>query len=327
MFCCLVIFEICNIFRFLYQEMQNYIFISFNIVEKTIIKLFLLLFDKLKIFERMIKRLIFLSLIVLTAFSPAPRQIEWVAIGDSITYLNDHADQTGNRVEKGYMTRVTEQLPNITYVNKGYNGWTSGGIADKIDELGLTKADVYTVFLGTNDWWRGRPIGTIDDYAGATGSETIYGAFRIIVDKLRSLNDRATIILMTPLQRGDFVQVANFKNTAYGSYREKDGQSLAAVAEAIKSIGKRENITVIDLYNKSGITQKNMVKFKRLKEPSAETYRDYRYPDFIDVPFDPENDAYPYPPEAIDMTYDGLHPSDKGNAAIAKLLVKQLKQL
>ena len=63
----------------------------------------------------------------LVSFSNKP--ITWVAIGDSITYLNDHTNETGNRVTKGYMTRVTEKLANIQFVNRGFNGWTSGGIA------------------------------------------------------------------------------------------------------------------------------------------------------------------------------------------------------
>ncbi len=34
------------------------------------------------------------------------KKITWVAIDVSITYLNEHTDETGNRVTKGYMTRV-----------------------------------------------------------------------------------------------------------------------------------------------------------------------------------------------------------------------------
>ena len=66
------------------------------------------------------------------------------------------------------------------------------------------------------------------------------------------------------------------------------------------------------------------MKFKRLKEPATGKYKNYVYPDFVDVPFNPKTDEYPYPMEAIDMTYDGLHPSDEGNAVIAKMLVEVL---
>ena len=47
--------------------------------------------------------------------------------------------------------------------------------------------------------------------------------------------------------------------------------------------------------------------------------------DFVDKPFDPLADEYPYPVEAIDMTYDGLHPSDKGYDIIANMLIDVLK--
>jgi lysophospholipase L1-like esterase len=68
-----------------------------------------------------------------------------------------------------------------------------------------------------------------------------------------------------------------------------------------------------------------MIKFKHLKDPKTGQYKNYKYPDYIDVPFNPETDEYPYPVESIDMTYDGLHPSDKGNKVIAKMVVKAMK--
>ncbi|MDR2120538.1 MAG: SGNH/GDSL hydrolase family protein [Tannerella sp.] len=253
-------------------------------------------------------------------------KLSWVAIGDSITYLNDHPDETGRRVEKGYMTRVAEQLPDMQYVNKGYNGWKAADIAARIDQLELPPADIYTVLLGTNDWWSGVPVGTMDDYIRNTGHATLYGSFRIIIDKLRRLRPDARIILMTPLQRSDFVYFADHHNNAYGSYRNnRNGESLATFADAVLRIGTREGITVVDLYNRSGITQENIIKFKRLKD-SEGIYREYKYPDFLTLPFAAE-DEYPYPVEATDMTYDGLHPSDKGNAVIAKMLIEAMKNI
>lgn len=260
----------------------------------------------------------------ITSFSP--KEITWVAIGDSITYLNDHQNETGNRISKGYMTRVSEKLPNVHYINQGHNGWTSGGIAGSIEKLGLTKADVYSVFLGTNDWWQGRPLGTLADYQNNAGNNTFYGSFRIIINKVRSLNSAAKIILITPMQRVDFVYIQNMKNNAWGSYKDKNGQSLAQFAEAVNSIAEYEHFDVVDLYNKSGMTLTNLVKYKRLKDPQTGAYKNYSYPAFIGVPFNPETDEYPYPVEAIGMTYDGLHPSDKGFEKISKMLVKIMKR-
>ncbi len=272
------------------------------------------------------KKLLLIILIFCLFTSFSKPEITWVALGDSITYLNEHLNETGNRVTKGYMTRVKEMLPYIRYVNQGHNGWTSGGIAENIEKLGLTKADVYSVFLGTNDWWQGRPPGIFTDYKNSTGNNTVYGSFRIIINKLRSLNPMAKIILITPMQRSDFVYINNKKNNAWGSYKDKDRQSLQQFAEAINTIGKYEHFDVVDLYNKSGMTQNNIIRYKRLKDPKTGVYKNYRYPDFIDVPFNPETDEYPYPVEAINMTYDGLHPSNKGYKIIAKMLVKVMKR-
>lgn len=261
---------------------------------------------------------------ILTSFQQKP--VTWVAIGDSITYLNEHPDETGNRITKGYMTMVAEKLPNISYINQGHNGWTSGGIASEINNLGITKADIYSIFLGTNDWWQGRPVGTLEDYKNNSSNNTVYGSFRIIINKLRSLNAKAKIILITPMQRVDFVYINDMKNNAWGSYKAKNGQQLAQFAEAINAIGKYEHFDVIDLYNKSGMTLNTLVKYKRLKNPSTGEYKDYSYPDFIDIPFNPETDEYPYPVDAIDMTYDGLHPSDKGYAVISNMLIKVMEK-
>lgn len=270
----------------------------------------------------------YLSLIVLVGLfsSFSAKKIVWVAIGDSITYLNEHPNETGNRITKGYMTRVVEKLPEIEYINQGHNGWTSGRIAEKIEDLNLVKADVYSVFLGTNDWWAGRPLGAFADYEHNTGNGTVYGSFRIIINKLRGLNKDAKIILITPMQRADFVYIANMKNNAYGSYKDKKGQTLAQFAEAISTVGKYEHLPTVDLYHTRQLKLKNLVEYKRLKDPQTGQYRNYRYPEFIDIPFNPETDEYPYPPEAIDMTYDGLHPSDKGYDVIAKKLTKILKK-
>jgi len=254
------------------------------------------------------------------------KDIKWVAIGDSITYLNDHPNETGNRVTKGYMTRVTEKLPYIHYTNQGHNGWTATRMADNIEKLGLEKADVYSILLGTNDWWHEQPLGNFSDYLKNTGSGTLYGSFRIIINKLRSLNAVAKVILITPMQRGDFVQVANPKNNAWGSYKDKKGQLLSRFADAIDSIGRYEHFPVVDLYHNKKLAVQHLVAYKRLKDPQTGSYANYPYPDYTTIPFNAETDEYPYPVDAIGMTYDGLHPSDKGNEVIAKLLIKEMKE-
>lgn len=272
------------------------------------------------------KKLVCLLALPILFVSFTHRTISWVAIGDSITYLNDHKDETGNRLTKGYLTQVSEKLPYVHYTNQGHNGWTAQNIARSIEKLGIPTADVYTIFLGTNDWWHGNRIGTRGDYENNTGDSTVYGSFRIIIDKLHALNKNAKIILITPMPRTDFVYIRDYKNNAYGSYKAKEGQTLGQVTDAIRAIGDQEHLAVVDLYHESRLAVPHLVRFKRLKDPTTGIYRNYPYPEYTTIPFSPA-DEYPYPIEAMDMTYDGLHPSDKGDALIAQKLIRILRKL
>ena len=78
------------------------------------------------------------------------KKIRWCAIGDSFTYLNDHLDETAFRVHKGYLTRIREMLPMLDLNNIGINGST---FRDWVS-VPIPVADVYTVMLGTNDWYQ-----------------------------------------------------------------------------------------------------------------------------------------------------------------------------
>jgi lysophospholipase L1-like esterase len=170
-------------------------------------------------------------------------------------------------------------------------------------------------------------LGEFSDYENNTGNGTVHGSFRIIVNKLKSLNANAKIIFITPMQRVDFVYINNFKNNAYGSYRDKKGQNLETFANAVKDIARFEHMPVVDLYHAKKMDHAHLVKFKRLKDPLTSEYKNFKYPDFIDVPFNPETDEYPYPVEASDVTFDGLHPSDKGYKMITDLLLKEFSKL
>lgn len=148
------------------------------------------------------KKIILLLAVIFVITSYSQKKIKWVAIGNSITYLNDHKNETGNRI--------------------------------------------------TNDWWAGRKIGFV---------------------------------------------------------------------EAIKTIGKFEKLPVVDLYNEPRMRIEKLVKYKRLKDLQTNTYKNYPYPQYIDIPFNPSTDEYPYPVDAIEMTFDGLHPSNEGCKIIAEKLI------
>jgi lysophospholipase L1-like esterase len=269
--------------------------------------------------------ILLLALLALTSFTPH-KELSWTAIGDSITFLNGRPEVTKNRITTGYMDDVVKQLPYVHFVNKGYPGWTAKSMADNIENLGLQKADIYSVFLGTNDWWTGLPIGTYSDYQDNTGNKTVYGSYRTIINKIRSLNPGAVIILMTPLQRTDYVDLNNPSIFLPGDYAAKNGVFLSQYADAVKAIAKAEHLQLADLYYKSGITTKNAVHYRRLRDTVTGQYKNYTYPEYTKIPYHPATDDYPYPVGAMNMVYDGLHPSDKGHAIIAKMLVKIMKK-
>ena len=170
------------------------------------------------------------------------------------------------------------------------------------------------------------PIGRLDDYQSETGDSTVYGSFRILINKLRSLNSAAPIVLITPMPRADFVYINNYKNNAWGSYKAKEGQTLEQVAKAVMDIARHENLRCIDLYHDRRLAIPRLIRYKRLKDLQTGAYHEYSYPAYTTIPFDPSTDEYPYPEEAVGMTFDGLHPSDRGNAEIAKKVSKILKK-
>ncbi len=249
------------------------------------------------------------------------RERIWCAIGDSFTYLNDHLDETGYRLKKGYLTRTLTKLPEkVRLINIGING---SATTDWLDKQ-IPKADFYTILLGTNDWFRRHtPLGSRTDYEQVRQG-TILGNLACLIQKIHAVRPGAPVFVMNPVERGDFVYISNVQNTAHGSYREENGVTLKEVAATIYRTVRGRDIVPIDLHTRSGFTPANAVRFKRLRRNGIIT--NVPYPDYIDIPCHPETDPYPYPEDAAFMTYDGLHPSDQGSEIIASILADEISR-
>lgn len=218
------------------------------------------------------------------------KNINWCAIGDSFTYLNDHLDETDYRVTKGYLTRVCEKIPGLQYRNIGING----SATEDWLEVEIPEADFYTILLGTNDWAHEIPLGSEANFREKR-SGTILGNLAVILEKVRSVSPQA------------------------------GGQWLKDIAMGIYDICVKNGIDVLDLYHLSGFTQENLMRFKRVKTVNG--YEELSYPDYTDYGENYMEGEQPYPPEAIGMTYDGLHPSDMGNEIIAKCLAEKIREM
>lgn len=250
------------------------------------------------------------------------KTIRWCAIGDSFTYLNDHLDETGYRVQKGYLTRTVEKLRTpVQLINLGINGSTT---ADWL-AAPLAQAELYTVLLGTNDWFHGEHApGTAADYQSAVPG-TVLGNLGQLIRRIRAISASAPILVMNPVERGDFVYLGDHTNFAHGSYQPVNGVALAGLAALILHSVTGPGVETLDLHGLAGFTPANAVRFKRVCR--AGVVCDLPYPDFIGLPFDPAADPYPYPESAIALTYDGLHPSDEGCERLATLLAERLNAL
>lgn len=248
------------------------------------------------------------------------QKIRWIAIGDSFTYLNDHLDETANKVTRGYLDRVLEKVPGLELFNMGINGSTT----NDWQMVNIPAADLYTVLLGTNDWYHEVPLGCDEDFTQKKAG-TILGNLGAMLGQIYRRTPQAKVIVMNPVERADFVYVGDAANHAPGSDMPVNGLWLHEVADAIYRNCLHAGIPCIDLHAECGFTPQNAVKFKRVRTP--EGYRNLPWPEYHRYPFDPERDEYPYPPECMDRTYDGLHPSDLGNEIIAKILAEKIREV
>ncbi len=247
------------------------------------------------------------------------KEIRWCAIGDSFTYLNNHPDETGFRVSKGYLARIREKIPGLCLNNIGINGSTfQDWILQPIPE-----ADLYTVLLGTNDWHQGIPMGSETDFCGRTEG-TILGNLGILLDHIRKAAPGACVIVGNPVERTDFVYLLDPENNARGSYAQEKGLALSVLSAEILKCCELEGVATVNCHDMSGFTPENAVRFRRVRRGNHT--EDLPYPDYIGVPFSPRNDPYPYPPEAAWMTYDGLHPTDEGCEILACLFAEQIRK-
>jgi lysophospholipase L1-like esterase len=245
-----------------------------------------------------------------------------VAIGDSFFYLSSHLDETGYRLSKGLLSYLEDKLPGYKIINTGING----ACTDTWLTAPIEKSDIYLIMLGTNDWWNclALPIGTERDYLFRLKG-TILGNLGCLVARIKALTPNPTIFLANPIERGDFVYINDPYNYAKGSYEPKNGRTLKQIADAIFTKCREAGVININTHDKSGISCFNAVKFKRCFLHGKVV--DLPYPNYIQGLYDPEAGVYPYPREAEDMTFDGLHPSDKGAEKIAEVLAEAMKEV
>lgn len=177
----------------------------------------------------------------------APRYLplRWLSLGTSITWYNSHA---GGKFQKGYQSWLMEQIKFDGFVNRGISGACLNSTLWCIQD-----ADLYTIEHGINDWGNRVPPGTMSDYVKNTKNGTFAATYRQVIDKIRSTNPKAKIILCTPRKGYGFGNYLPARCDARQSERDgKKGYFLKDYANLVMAIARKEKLPVADFYSTCG---------------------------------------------------------------------------
>ena len=161
--------------------------------------------------------------------------MRYLAFGDSITQGD------GLVSSKDSYPCVVSDILGCEVVNKGISGSTLGYtserhcIADTVIDVCSNDKDfqIISVMGGTNDVWWNIPLGTIKD----NSHDTIYGSLNLIASYLKTNYKDAFIFFMTPLQNN------------HTDYVNDAGYTLRDIANAVRLVGNKYNIPVLDMFN------------------------------------------------------------------------------
>lgn len=156
-------------------------------------------------------------------------------VGDSITF-----GCTLKAGEKIYWQLASEALGFKNAIGMGVNGSCYSTTSDYgLDNSPLTmryqeipQTDLIFIALATNDFYQNTPLGTIEDQEDVS----FYGAINFVLNKLEQQCPNSKIILIAPI-RGHGKMITN-----------KAGHKYVDYIEAIKAVGEKRQLTVMDMY-------------------------------------------------------------------------------
>ena len=238
--------------------------------------------------------------------------------GKRVGFLGDSMTDPGNNskdVPKKYWNYLQEWLGLTPYVY-GVSGRQWDDIPRQAEALKAEhgdSVDAVTVFIGTNDFNAGVPLGRWYDevtdtvMAAVHGPEKAYvrkrrtpsmdastfrGRMNIGISRLKQLFPDRQIVLFTPIHRA----AARFGDTNVQpdeSWQNLCGEYFSAYVEAVKEAAGVWGVPVIDLNALSGINPMVKEQQQYFRSPSS----------------------------------DLLHPSDKGQRRLARTMERQLFML
>lgn len=193
------------------------------------------------------KKIVFIIAFFCNILAYGQNSIEamWCSIGTSITWYNNHPEESKGKFTKGYQSRVLESIDFKDFYNAGVNG---GVIATALGALNeAPPADYYTIEHGINDWGHSVPVGTINDYIYDTRNGTFAATYRILIDSIFRINPYARIVICTPRKGYGF---DGYLPEHW--YDAKNGIYLKDYVDVIRLIAEYESIPVADFFAECG---------------------------------------------------------------------------
>lgn len=108
---------------------------------------------------------------------------------------------------------------------------------ERLDAL-PTDAELVTVLGGSNDYFRGIPLGK----RGDSSAYTFFGAYAQMIGRLKDRFPRAALLLMTPPH-----------NAEEAADPREGGRRMADYAAAVRTLAGLHGLPLIDLYEESGL--------------------------------------------------------------------------
>lgn len=212
------------------------------------------------------KRIFFFisAVILLTASHP------WE--GKRIAYLGDSiTDPKILPEDKHYWAYLQEWLNTETYVY-GISGhqWTHlTGQAEKLKKEHGDNVDAIMIFLGTNDYNSGVPLGEWFSYTTETvnangkmverrrrtpifDESTFRGRINYALDSLKRIYPSKQIVLLTPIHRGP-AEFSKSNVQPHEDFCNSCGEYLDAYIEVLKEASGIWSVPVIDIYSLCGL--------------------------------------------------------------------------
>ncbi|GAA0767957.1 hypothetical protein GCM10008908_07620 [Clostridium subterminale] len=151
-----------------------------------------------------------------------------------------------------YQEKVKNLLNLKSVINNSNNGLVMSSMISYINKEALKDTDIIMIMVGTNDYTKGRALGTIDDGGEV---ESFYGDVQAVINAVKNAKPEVKPVFLTPLKHGNI--------EGQPSYPDKNNIELGLddYAKAIKDVCDKNSIPVVDLFNKSGIEAENIAQY------------------------------------------------------------------